>query len=160
MFGACFGGLVFGYYSFQHGRKSLFYATLSVYIISVFLGVLSVNIHLLYVARFLAGVGIGGEYTAIFAMIDEIVPSRVRGTINIYVSSVFHLGLAASALLGFAFSNKLSNVNDHNTWRVLFFFAILFVIPILYIRKYLPESPRWVLSKSKPSEAEIIVDLI
>jgi len=52
-------GLVFGYYSFQHERKSLFYATLSVYFISVFLGVLSASIHLYYAASFFVGIGIG-----------------------------------------------------------------------------------------------------
>lgn len=54
----------------------------------------------------------------------------------------------------------MNNEEDRNTWRVLLFIGALLAIPLLYLRKYLPESPRWILGMNKQSEAEVVVDLI
>ncbi|KAL4455313.1 hypothetical protein ABPG74_012465 [Tetrahymena malaccensis] len=160
MIGAGIGSLVFGYYSSEHGRKKVFYTTLAIYAISILFVILSRSLLFLYMIRFFSGIGIGGEYTAIFAMVDEIVPSSYRGTANICVSSIWHLGSSVAGLLGLAFNHRLNSPDDTLTWRFLFLFGALFIIPIIYLRKFIPESPRWINGKGKPTEADQIVDLI
>ncbi|EAS04709.3 MFS transporter (macronuclear) [Tetrahymena thermophila SB210] len=160
MIGAGIGSLIFGYYSSEHGRKKVFYTTLAVYAISILFVIISRSLLFLYLVRFFSGIGIGGEYTAIFAMVDEIVPSSYRGTANICVSSIWHLGSSIAGLLGLAFSHRLNSPDDTLTWRFLFLFGALFIIPIIYLRKFIPESPRWINGKGKPTEADQIVDLI
>lgn len=154
MLGAGIGSLVFGYYAHEHGRKKLFYMTLLVYAVSILFVIVSRSMMFLYIIRFFSGIGIGGEYTAIFAMVDEIVPSAYRGTANICVSSIWHLGSSIAGLLGLAFNTRLNDPDDTITWRLLLLVGALFVIPILYLRKFLPESPRWINGKGKPTEAD------
>lgn len=154
MLGSGIGSLIFGYYSHEHGRKKMFYITLLVYVISIIFVIVSRSITFLYLIRFFSGIGIGGEYTAIFAMVDEIVPSNYRGTANICVSSIWHLGSSIAGLLGLALNNRLNDPDDTLTWRFLLLFGVIFAAPILYIRKFLPESPRWINGKGKPTEAD------
>lgn len=115
-----------------------------IYIISILISICSSTISILYLARLISGIAIGGEYTAIYSMIDEIVPSTCRGRVNILVSSLFHLGSMFAGLLGLAFQNRINEQYDLHTWRVLLLLGIIIVFPILYIRNYLPESPRWI----------------
>jgi MFS family permease len=114
----------------------------------------------LYIARIVAGIGIGGEFTAVYAMVDEIVPSTYRGTVNVCVSSLWHLGSVIAGCVSLLFNSRLTSLNDRHTWKYLSLIGAIFMIPIIYIRKYLPESPRWIFGKNKQSEAEVVVDLI
>jgi MFS family permease len=79
LFGCTVGALIFGSLASRYGRKKLFSITLLIYIFSVIGSSFSLTFYELTAFRFLTGVSVGGEYTAIFAAIDEFVPAYVRG---------------------------------------------------------------------------------
>lgn len=93
-------------------------------------------------------------------MVNEIAPSALRGTVNVCVSAFSHLGTALAGIIGLFFQTRLADDQDSQTWRILFIVSILLLPPIIYLRNYLPESPRWLIGKNKPTEAEVIIDLI
>jgi len=75
LFGCGVGALIFSYLSMRLGRKKLFETTLIIYIISTILFSLSFNYEMMVIMRFMTGIGVGGEYTAIFAAVDELIPA-------------------------------------------------------------------------------------
>ncbi|MBW4042789.1 MAG: MFS transporter, partial [Acidobacteria bacterium] len=85
LFGQVVGALVFGRLSDRLGRKRFFIVTLAIYLIGSGIAGFSPNFWFLWIFRFIAGMGIGGEYTAINSAIDEIIPSRFRGRIDIAI---------------------------------------------------------------------------
>lgn len=101
--GGAIGSLLFGYYAQTHGRKNVFYITLGIYIISVVLSMFSYNISFLCLTRLFSGIAIGGEYTAIYAMVDEVVPAQYRGRITFAVSAMWHFGAMISGTVGWMF---------------------------------------------------------
>src|SRR5204862_4029575 len=81
--GAVIGALVFGRMADRLGRKRLFLITLSVYVVATTLTGLAWDFASFAFCRFLTGFGIGGEYAAINSAIDELIPARVRGTVDL-----------------------------------------------------------------------------
>lgn len=157
--GQVVGALVFGRITDKLGRKKLFILTLAIYLIGSGLAGLSWGAFSLYFFRFIAGLGIGGEYTAINSAIDEIMPSRYRGRVDIAVNGTYWggaaLGAAASLIL----------FNEHYVpiqwgWRIGFFIGPVLGFIIIFLRKAIPESPRWLLTHGRADEAERTVDEI
>ena len=97
--GACLGALFFGQLTDRFGRKKLFLLTLSFYICATVLTAFSMNPTWYFAARFLTGAGIGGEYAAINSAIDELIPARYRGRVDIAINGSFWVGAAAGSLL-------------------------------------------------------------
>ena len=95
--GACAGALLFGYLTDRFGRKRLFLVTLGLYLAATLLTAASFNVWWFFIFRFLTGMGIGGEYSAINSAIDELIPARVRGTVDLLVNGSYWLGTAAGA---------------------------------------------------------------
>jgi MFS family permease len=156
LLGEVVGALFFGRLSDKLGRRNLFLITLAVYLIGSGLTAFTLGngpgwLAFLYFTRFVAGMGIGGEYAAIHSAIDELIPSKYRGRVDIMVSGTYWAG----AILGTIGTFILLNVMDPSIgWRIAFLMGPVLGIVILFIRRHLPESPRWQVMNGREQEAE------
>ena len=154
--GAVLGALFFGRLTDRLGRKKLFFVTLAVYLGATFLTALSTGFVTFALFRALTGAGIGGEYSAINAAIDELLPARVRGRADLAINGTYWLGTA----LGAASTLFLLDPDVLPTsigWRVCFGLGGVLGLGILLTRRHLPESPRWLLMHGRVAEAEEVV---
>src|SRR5215204_2911011 len=154
--GACLGALFFGYLSDRLGRKRLFMVTLAVYLVATVLTAFSMNPMWFYVCRFFTGAGVGGEYAAINSAIDELIPARVRGRVDLIINGSFWLGTAFGAALSVFLLNEEHFAKDVG-WRIAFGLGAILGIGILFVRKNVPESPRWLFIHGREDDAENIV---
>ena len=154
LLGAVGGALFFGYLTDRVGRKKLFMVTLGVYLVFTVASGLAWNFWSLAVFRVLAGAGIGGEYAAINSAIDELIPARVRGRVALAINGSWWFGTAMAAFLSYAF---LSNIRESISWRLVFLLGAIRALGILSIRRFIPESPRWLLTHGRAEEAERVV---
>jgi MFS family permease len=154
--GQVIGALVFGRLSDKLGRKNLFMITLGVYLIGSGLTAASFagaggGVVYLYFTRVIAGSGIGGEYAAINSAIDEMMPARYRGRIDIAVNGTYWAG----ALIGTTATLELLNHLPADWgWRTAFLVGPVLGACIMYVRRNLPESPRWQIMHGRADEAE------
>jgi MFS family permease len=157
--GACTGSLFFSYLTDKYGRKRLFLITLGVYLVFSFLTGFSWNFWSFAFFRFMAGTGIGGEYSAIYSAVDELIPARYRGQVALAISGSYWIG----TILGSGAAILLLNENiidQYYGWRLAFWLGALLGICVLLIRRYVPESPRWLLTHGRTEEAEETTDAI
>ncbi|WP_067479704.1 MFS transporter [Actinomadura hibisca] len=152
--GSCTGALFFGWLTDRFGRKKLFMITLAVYLLGTALTALSWNAWWFFACRFLTGFGIGGEYAAINSAIDELIPSKHRGRIDIIINGSYWLGAAAGALLTIPVLN-LFPVGVG--WRLAFGLGVVLGLGVLLVRRNVPESPRWLIIHGRTREAEDLV---
>ncbi len=157
--GAVLGSLFFGHLTDRLGRKKLFNVTLGVYLVATAATAFSWDFYSFLFFRFLTGAGIGGEYSAINSAIQELIPARLRGRIDLAINGSFWIGAAGGALLSVWLLDP--NVLDPDIgWRVAFGSGAVLGLMILFLRRYLPESPRWLMIHGKPHEAEGVVEEI
>ncbi|MGA9856481.1 MAG: MFS transporter, partial [Solirubrobacteraceae bacterium] len=149
--GACVGALLFGRLTDIFGRKRLFMITLGVYLVATIATAFSPTALFFFVCRFVTGMGIGGEYSAINSAIDELIPARHRGRIDIIINGTYWAGAAAGALLSVAALHIFSPFLD---WRVCFALGFVLGTAILIVRRHVPESPRWLFIHGHEQEAE------
>ncbi len=159
LLGEVFGALFFGRLSDKWGRRNLFMITLGVYLLGGFLTALTFGhgtfwTYWLYACRFIAGAGIGGEYAAINSAIDELIPAKYRGRVDIAVNGTYWGGALIATVLTILVVNHLP---VSYSWRVAFLFGPVLGFVILFVRKNLPESPRWLLMHGREEEAEAAV---
>jgi MFS family permease len=157
--GACTGALFFGQLTDRFGRKKLFLITLSVYLLATVATAFSQSPLWFLAARFFTGAGIGGEYSAINSAIDEMIPARARGRIDLIINGSFWLGAVVGGLLSLIFLKESIFALDVG-WRVAFAMGALLGLGILFLRRNLPESPRWLFIHGREEEAERLVDVI
>jgi MFS family permease len=157
--GACTGALFFGRLTDVYGRKKLFVITLAVYLVAVVLTAFSMNPIWFYACRFFTGAGIGGEYAAINSAIDELIPARVRGTVDLAINGSFWLGTFFGALLAVPLLDPDFFAMDIG-WRLAFGLGAVLGLGIILVRKFVPESPRWLFMHGKEKEAEELVSRI
>src|SRR5215212_10276982 len=155
--GACVGALFFGWLADRLGRKKLFLITLAVYLAATVATAFSGSFLVFAICRFFTGAGIGGEYAAINSAIDELIPARVRGTVDLIINGSFWLGTAAGAILSTVLLNEDIFAADVG-WRLAFGLGALLGVGILLVRKNVPESPRWMFIHGKADEADELVD--
>jgi MFS family permease len=154
--GAVVGGLIFGHLTDRFGRRTFFFVSLSTYLIGVALTAVSWNLGSFAAFRFLTGAGIGGEYSAVNSAIDELIPARFRGRIDLMINGSFWLGaLAGSASTAVILNPTILAVNVG--WRLGFGAGAVIGLVILYLRRFIPESPRWLFTHGQRDEAEKIV---
>jgi MFS family permease len=154
--GTVAGALLFGYLADVYGRKSLFLWTLAVYVCATAATALSWNLVTFTLCRALTGAGIGGEYTAITSAIDELIPARVRGMANLMIGATFWIGVILGSLVAVGtLSNGILGLRFG--WRIAMLSGIPIALVVLYLRRHLPESPRWLLARGRRAEAEAIV---
>jgi MFS family permease len=154
--GACVGALFFGQLTDRFGRKKLFLITLGVYTVATVLTAFSMNPAWYFAARFLTGTGIGGEYAAINSAIDELIPAKYRGRVDVAINGSFWLGAAGGALLTIPLLDP-TVVDAGLGWRLAFGLGAVLAIGILIVRRNVPESPRWLFIHGKEERAEEIV---
>jgi MFS family permease len=154
--GACLGALFFGQLTDKLGRKKLFLITLAVYTVATVLTAFSMNPMWYLACRFLTGTGIGGEYAAINSAIDELIPAKFRGRVDVAINGSFWVGAGAGALLTIPLLDP-TMVNQDWGWRIAFGLGAILAVGILVVRRNVPESPRWLFIHGREDEAERIV---
>ena len=154
--GAVLGALFFGRLADRLGRKRMFLVTLVVYLIATVLTAFSWDILSFAVCRFLTGFGIGGEYAAINSAIDELIPARLRGTVDLAINGTFWIGAALGAALSIVLLHP-GWVGAAWGWRIAFGLGGVLGVAILLVRRHVPESPRWLLTHGRVEEAEAVV---
>ena len=157
MDGPRIGAIGFSYLTDRYGRKKLFLITLATYLLASFLTAFSPNFAVLAIFRFIAGAGIGGEYSAIYSAVDELIPARFRGQVALAISGSYWIG----AMMGSALSIVLLNealFSPFIGWRIAFLLGAVLGLAVLLIRRYVPESPRWLAIHNQNDEAERTVD--
>src|SRR5213079_1186194 len=155
--GAVLGALLFGYGTDRLGRKKLFFVTVAVYLVATGLTAFSWNFASYAFFRALTGAGIGGEYAAINSAIDELIPARVRGRVDLMINGSYWVGAA----MGSAATVVLLDPNYLPVWlgwRFAFGIGALLGLIVIFFRRWVPESPRWLLIHGRPAEAERILD--
>jgi MFS family permease len=153
--GACLGALFFGWLTDRFGRKKLFMITLATYLAATAMTALSFSVWWFFLFRLLTGFGIGGEYSAINSAIDELIPSKHRGRIDIVINGTYWAGAAFGALVTVPATTELP-VNLG--WRLCFALGVVFGLVILLVRRHVPESPRWMFIHGRQQAAESLVD--
>ena len=157
--GAVLGALFFGWLTDRLGRKKLFTITVLVYLAATAATAFSWNFWSFIAFRFLTGMGIGGEYTAINSTIQELVPARVRGWVDLVINGSFWVGAAFGAVGAIVLLNP-AVIDPEIGWRLAFFIGAALGLIILFLRRWIPESPRWLISQGRTEEAEAIVTSI
>jgi len=157
--GAVIGALLFGRLTDRLGRKKLFLVTLVVYTLGTLATAFSPNFAFFALCRFITGLGIGGEYAAINSAIDELIPARVRGRVNLAINGSFWIGAALGAGLSLVLLDPRV-IGPVWGWRVGFALGAVLAVAILLVRRDVPESPRWLMSRGRADEALRIVETI
>lgn len=157
--GAVTGALIFGRLTDHYGRKKLFTATVALYLIATALTGLSWDFWSFCFFRLLTGMGIGGEYGAINSAIQELIPARYRGFTDLAINGSFWIGAALGALGSLVVLDPALFPIAYG-WRFAFLIGGVLAGIIIYIRRFLPESPRWLMTHGRPEEAERIVEEI
>ena len=161
LIGEVIGALFFGRLSDKLGRKNLFMITLGVYLVGSGLTACTPDgghwFIFLYATRVIAGMGIGGEYAAINSAIDEMIPAKFRGRIDLAVNGTYWAG----AILGTVVTLwALNHVDAAWGWRVAYFVGPVLALCIILVRRNLPESPRWQIMHGRQVEAERTINEI
>jgi MFS family permease len=154
--GAVLGALFFGWLTDRLGRKKLFTVTLGVYLVATAASAFSPDFAVFAAMRFITGAGIGGEYTAINSAIQELIPARFRGRTDLIVNGSFWIGAALGAL-GVTILLDPALLPPDVGWRCAFGIGALLGLPILLLRRFVPESPRWLMLHGRLDEADRIV---
>jgi MFS family permease len=151
--GAVVGALLFGWLTDRFGRRLVFYLTLMIYLAGVLLSATSWDFWSFALFRAITGFGIGGEYAAINSAIDELIPGNFRGRVDLIVNGSFWLGAAAGSGASLLFLDP--NVLPLNVgWRLGFAVGGVLGLGILLLRRYVPESPRWLITHGYSRRAE------
>jgi MFS family permease len=154
--GAVLGALFFGWLTDRLGRKRLFFITLAVYLIATAATATSWNLATFILFRFFTGAGIGGEYAAINSTIQELTPARVRGWTDLVINGSFWLGTALGAASSIVLLNPAVFSIDLG-WRMAFLIGAVLALFIFFMRFWIPESPRWLMTHGRVKEADAIM---
>jgi MFS family permease len=154
--GACAGALFFGQLTDRFGRKKLFLLTLGVYILATLATAASWTAWFFFLCRFFTGAGIGGEYAAINSAIDELIPARVRGRVDLIINGSYWVGSAIGSAVAILLLDK-ALLSASVGWRLAFLLGAVIGLGVLVVRRNVPESPRWLFIHGREEEAEAIV---
>jgi MFS family permease len=156
LFGSVAGALVFGYATDRLGRKKLFSVTLMLYLTATAATAFSWNLTSFCLFRALTGAGIGGEYAAINSAVDELIPGRVRGHVDLAINASFWIGAALGSLASLLLLST-GWLPPRLAWRFAFGVGAAIGAAVLFLRRHVPESPRWLMVHGNEAEAEKIV---
>ena len=157
--GAVLGALLFGYLTDRLGRRKLFLVTLATYSLATAASAFSWNFGSFAFFRFFTGVGIGGEYAAINSAVDELIPGKIRGTVDLIVNGTFWVGASLGAVVALLLLGGHGPAQSTG-WRYAFGVGGSLGFVVLMMRLYVPESPRWLMLRGREQEAEKIVSTI
>jgi MFS family permease len=151
--GACVGALYFGRLADKIGRKKLFMLTLTIFMAGSVLTAFSMNFVWFLVCRVITGAGVGGEYSAIHSAVDELIPARVRGAVDLIIGGSFWIGTILGSLASLLLLDTSIFALDVG-WRIAFGLTAVMGLGILLVRRNVPESPRWLFLHGYDDEAE------
>ncbi len=154
--GAVLGALLFGYGTDRFGRKKLFFITVAVYLIGTALSAFSWNFWSYAFFRAVTGAGIGGEYAAINSAIDELIPARVRGRVDLIINGSYWVGAALGAAATLVLLDP-RRIPIWLGWRFAFGIGATLGLVVIFFRRWIPESPRWLMIHGRNPQAEEIV---
>ena len=153
--GMFFGAMLLGRYADRAGRRTAFLLNLGIYSGFTLLGAFSVDLTMLIVTRFLAGIGIGAELPLVDAYLSELLPARHRGRYTAWAYTIGFFGIPAAGFLARILVPRQPLGIDG--WRWMFVAGSLGAAIVWAIRSKLPESPRWLESVGRTAEADAIV---
>jgi MFS family permease len=153
--GIMVGAYLFGYLADRFGRRRLFLLTLLLYGLFTLATAFAWGYGSFMVLRLLTAVGVGAEYAAINAAISEFIPARHRGKTNATVMNFWSLGAILAALVTLYL---LNNLPSDLGWRAAFGFGAVIALCTGLVRRYIPESPRWLLARGKVEAAEAVIE--
>ncbi|MEA2251328.1 MAG: hypothetical protein QOG70_1570 [Solirubrobacteraceae bacterium] len=159
LIGAAVGAIGFGYLTDRLGRKRLFLVTLAVYLAATVATAFTWSAASFWAFRALTGLGIGGEYAAINSAIDELIPARARGWVDLAINGSYWLGASAGAALSVVLLDK-SLFGVDLGWRLAFGLGAVMGLAIMFVRRHVPESPRWLMIHGREEQAERLVGSI
>jgi MFS family permease len=154
--GAVLGAVLFGWLTDRLGRRKLFFITLALYLTATGATAASWDLASFALFRFLTGAGIGGEYTAINSTIQELTPARVRGFTDLVINGSFWIGAAMGAAGSIVLLDP-AVIDPELGWRVAFLIGALLAFIILFMRMWIPESPRWLMTHGHADRAEAVI---
>lgn len=154
--GEVVGALIFGRLTDTLGRKKMFVTTLGIYLLGSALAAFSPNMYIFWALRFVAGLGIGGECSAINSAIDELMPGKYRGRVDMAINGTYWAGAMIGALVSSHFLAE-GRFDTNIGWRIAFLVGPILGLIIIYMRRHIPESPRWLVTHGRGDEAEAIV---
>src|SRR5438876_1282100 len=154
--GAVSGALLFGYLTDRFGRRKLFMVTLGLYLMATAATALSWDFWSFALFRVLTGAGIGGEYAAINSAIQELIPARFRGRTDLAINGSFWVGAALGAL-GAVVLLAPGRLPPDWGWRAAFGIGAVLGLGILLLRRWVPESPRWLMLHARLDECETVI---
>ena len=157
--GAVVGALGFGWLTDRLGRKKLFTITVLIYLVATIASGFSWNFASLAFFRFVTGLGIGGEYAAVNATIQELIPARKRGFTDLCINGSYWLGAAIGAVGAVVVLDK-DVIDPELGWRVAFVIGGVIGLMVLFLRRFIPESPRWLMTHGDPEGASRVVDAL
>src|SRR6476660_3878546 len=160
--GEVVGALVFGKMSDKLGRKRLLITTLLLYLVGTGLAAFVTGHHtgwllFFYATRFIAGMGVGGQYAAINSAIDEMMPSKYRGRVDIWINGTYWAGAILGSFASYYFLNNFAVTVG---WRLAFLLGPVLALVVIIVGRTLPESPRWLMTHGRVDEAEAELDKI
>lgn len=148
--GMTIGSLGTGFLGDRHGRRFTYQVNLMVFGLASLAAALAPNMAFLIVCRFVMGIGLGAENVVGYSTLTEFVPPQARGRQQGIMAVFVVMGLPVSSLVGLLLVPVLS-------WRVMFVLGGLGAIAVWYVRKQLPESPRWLAATGRDQEAEALL---
>jgi MFS transporter, putative metabolite:H+ symporter len=151
--GAFAGALFWGTVSDYIGRRASFLATVSIFALFTGLVAASWNVLALATFRFLSNFGLGGEVPVTLTLASEFSPGRIRGRMTGTMMAAFPVGLVVAAALSLAIVPNLG-------WRALFVVGVVPALLLFFVRRYMPESVRYQLSRGEVDEAQRTVEEI
>jgi len=157
--GAVTGALLFGQLADQYGRRKLFLITVGVYLIATIATGFAWDFASFALFRALTGAGIGGEYSAINSAIQEFTPARLRGRVDLLVNGSYWIGAALGALGSLVVLDPALVPAEYG-WRLAFIIGGALAGLVMFLRRFVPESPRWLLIHGRAAEAEAVMTAI
>jgi MFS family permease len=153
LLGAVIGALICGHLTDRHGRARLFFITMAIYLAGTLLTAFSWDLASLAAFRWITGFGIGGEYAAINSAIDELIPARVRGRVNLIINGSFWLGAIAGSAATVVLLDP-ARLDVDVGWRLGFGIGAALGLVVLFARRFIPERPRWLVIHGRGEIAE------
>ena len=151
--GMTLGSLMAGFLGDRYGRRFTYQFNLMIYGLASLGAAFAPDIGVLNALRFIQGLGLGAEIVVGYGTMTEFIPPQSRGKWMAFMAFVVVSGLPVTAILGWL-------VVPNFGWRPLFVFAGIGALIVWYLRKNLPESPRWLEANNRNAEAEVLVQTI
>ena len=156
LIGAVFGALGFGWLTDRIGRKAMFTITVLTYLLATIASGLAWNFWSFALFRCITGAGIGGEYAAVNATIQELIPARRRGFTDLVINGSFWIGAALGAGGALVVLDPFI-MDQAYGWRVAFVIGGAIGFVTLLLRRWIPESPRWLMTHGRLDAAEAVM---